>query len=229
MTALWIGISLIGLARASAEETTVKFAECPALVRTTFEREAKESKIEVVTKDVSDDGVTVFGAGVVVAGRHYYLSVDHDGGLIDMELETRDEEVKFASLPAQVRETFHREAKEAKFNEVIKDLKYGVVIYESVGKVGGRDYSIIVAESGILVEKTIVMEEEEVELSSCPAAVQHAIKEHARGGEIGVVTRLGGIAGPVFETDVAIDGKQYSVVVTGAGALISKAVIDDGE
>jgi hypothetical protein len=237
MTSNWIRTSLGGLVLgaliagpARGDETPLKLAECPAPVRNAFEREAPGAKVETVTKDATADGITTYAASVVLSGRHYHLSVDHDGHLIEIELETKDDEVKFAALPAPVKETFHREAKGVNFDEITKDLKYGVVIYESVAKIAGKDYAIVVAENGTLVEKSLVIGEDEVELPACPAAVQKAIKEHARGGKVGPITRLGGVGnGHIYETELEVDGGRFALAVTEAGTLISKAVLDDGE
>ena len=72
-------------------------------------------------------------------------------------------------------------------------MKYGTPIYETVVEHKGKAYEIVVAEDGTLVEKVLVIDDEEVELAMCPAVVQIAFREHAPGGKIGDITRSTGI------------------------------------
>ena len=227
--ATFLGIAVAmasGLAAFDDEEKPIKLAECPAAVRKTLEHEAKGSKLETVDK-ITEDGATTYGAEVLVGGRKYRVHVDAEGSLIEMGLEVGDEEVKFAASPAAVQATFHREAKDAKFDLLTKDLKYGVNVYEAVAMLGGKEYSIVVAENGTLVEKMLIVAEDEIDLTHCPAAVQHALKEHAQGGKIGPVTRATGVGGHVFESELEIKGKTYFIEVTEGGGLITKSLLDE--
>ena len=103
-------------------------------------------------------------------------------------------------------------------------MKYGVTIYEAVVDHKGKSYEIVVAEDGTLVEKVLVIDDEEVELATCPAAVQAAFREHAKGGTIGDITRSTGIGRPTYEAEVEIKGKVYLVEVDESGLLISKSL-----
>ena len=82
----------------------------------------------------------------------------------------------------------------------------------------------MVAEDGTLVEKVLVIEDEEIELAKCPAAVQAAFREHARGGTVGDITRSTGISRPTFEAEVKIQDKVYLIEVAESGVLISKSL-----
>lgn len=217
-----------GLAAFGGDEQSIKLADCPAAVRKTLEHEAKGAKLEAVDK-VTEEGATTYGAGVLVGSRKYRIHVDAEGSLIEMGLEVGDEEVKFAASPATVQATFRREAKDAKFDALTKDLKYGVVVFEAVVSLGGKEYSIVVAENGTLVEKILIIAEDEIDLTHCPATVQHALKEHAQGGTIGPVTRATGVGGHVFETEIEIKGKTYFVEVTEGGGLITKSLLGEDE
>ena len=221
-----VGVLVAGFAAFGDDDPPIKLADCPAAVRKTLEHEAKGSKIKAVDK-VAEDGATTYGAGVLVGGRKYRIHVDAEGSLIEMGLEVGDEEVKFAASPAAVQATFRREAKDAKFDALAKDLKYGVTVYEAVVNFLGKEYSIVVAENGTLVEKMLIIAEDEVDLTHCPAAVQHALKEHAQGGKIGPVTRATGVGGHVFEAELEIKGKLYFVEVTEGGGLITKSLIEE--
>ena len=213
----------IGMASwADAQE--MKFAECPAAVKKTLQAEAKGAKIESVHKESSEDEGTVFWADVTIAGKVYAIGVLEDGTLTEMNLNVEDKELPFDRCPAPVQATFRREAFGEKVTAIGKDMKYGVPIYESVVSHGGRSYEIVVAEDGTLVEKVLIIDDEEIELKQCPPAVQATLKAHAKDGSIGGITRSAGIGGQTYEAEIEIKTKVYSVEVAESGLLISKSL-----
>src|SRR5262249_32671592 len=130
----------------------------------------------------------------------------------------------FDQCPPAVQAAFRAESFGEKIETVGKDLKYGVTIFEAAVKSKGKSYEIVIAEDGTLVEKVLIIEDVEIELDDCPAAVQDALKRHARGGKIGDITRSSGIGRKTFEAEVEIEGKVYSVDVSESGVLISKSL-----
>jgi hypothetical protein len=201
----------------------VKLSDCPEAVRKTFQAEARGSKIESVSKDQEEDE-TVYWADVTIAGRQYAIGVLEDGTLSEMNLAVDDADIPFDRCPAPVQGTFRREAFGKTPQTVGKDMKYGVTIYEAAVENQGKSYEIVVAEDGTLVEKVLVIHDEEVELSKCPATVQTALREHSKGGTIGEITRSTGIGRPSFEAEVTIKDKVYLVEVGENGHLISKSL-----
>ena len=193
-------------------------------MRKTFEAETKGAKIENVNKEKDEDDETVYWADVALGGKTYAIGVLEDGTLTEMNLAVDDEEVPFERCPAAVQATFRSEAFGEKIDTVGKDMKYGVTIYEAVVEHKGKSYEIVVAEDGTLVEKVLVIDDEEVELAKCPAAVQTALREHAKGGTIGDITRSTGISRPTFEAEVEIKDKVYLIEVAETGLLISKSL-----
>lgn len=205
----------------------VKFSDCPPAVRKTFQAESKGAKIEAVTREKDEDDETVYWADVAIGGRTYAIGVLGDGTLAEMNLAVDDDdEIPLDRCPAVVQETFRAESFGEKVEGVGKDLKYGVTIYEAVVEHKGKSYEIVVAEDGTLVEKVLVIEDEEVELAACPVAVRAAVHEHARGGTIGQITRSTGIGRPTYEAEVEIKGKGkvYLIEVAEDGLLISKSL-----
>jgi hypothetical protein len=200
-----------------------KLSDCPAEVRKTLQAEAKGAKIETVRKEKEDDE-TVYWAEVTVGGKPYAIGVLEDGTLTEMNLAVEDDELPFERCPAAVQATFRREAFGEKLKAVGKDMKYGITIYEIVVQNKGKSYQIVVAEDGTLVEKVLVIEDEELELAKCPAPVRAALREHAKGGTIGDVTRSTGISHPTFEAEVKIKDKVYLIEVAENGVLISKSL-----
>jgi hypothetical protein len=201
----------------------IKLSDCPAEVRKTLQAEAKGAKIETVRKEKEDDE-TVYWAEVTIGGKPYAIGVLEDGTLTEMNLAVEDDELPFDRCPAAVQATFRREAFGEKLETVGKDMKYGITIYELAVQFKGRAYEIVVAEDGTLVEKVLVIAEEELELVKCPAPVRAALHEHAKGGAIGEVTRSAGISHPTFEAEVKIKDKVYLIEVTENGVLISKSL-----
>jgi len=88
----------------------------------------------------------------------------------------------------------------------------------------GKTYEIVVAEDGTLVEKVLVIEDDEIKLSDCPAAVRAALHEHAKGGEIGEITRSTGIGQHTFGAEVKMKDRVYLIEVSENGLLISKSL-----
>jgi hypothetical protein len=219
-TAVALGFAF-GLAPADGQE--LKPSDCPAPVRKTFEAEARGARIESVHKEKEDDQ-TIYWAAVKIAGRAYAIGVLEDGTLAEMNLAVDESRLPLEQCPAPVQATFRREAFGEKLEGIGKDVKYGVTIYETAVQHRGRSYEIVVAEDGTLVEKALVIEDEEVELAKCPAAVQAALKEHARGGTIGDITRSSGIGRPTFEAEVKLKDKIYLIEVSESGHLISKSL-----
>ena len=103
-------------------------------------------------------------------------------------------------------------------------MKYGITIYQTVVDHMAKSYEIAVAEDGTLVEKVLVIDDEDIRLSDCPAAVRTALREHAEGGEIGDITRSTGIGPHTFEAEVKIRSKVYLIEVAESGLLISKSL-----
>jgi hypothetical protein len=69
-----------------------------------------------------------------------------------------------------------------------------------------------------------VIEDQEVELARCPAAVQVTLQAHAEGGRIGTITRATGIVRPTFEAEIQIKTKVYLLEIAESGMLITKSL-----
>jgi hypothetical protein len=224
VTAALIGFVLAAAAAPSDDGQEVKFSDCPAPVRKTFQAEAKGAKVETVVKEKDEDGDTVFWADVSLGGRTYAIGVLADGTLSEMNLAVDGHEVPFDRSPEAVQKTFRAETFGAKLGVVGKDIKYGVTIYEAVVEHQGKSYEVVVAEDGTLVEKVLVIEDDDVDLASCPAAVRASLRDQSRGGKIGAVTRSSGIGRRTYEAEVEIKDKVYLIEVDEAGLLLSKSL-----
>jgi hypothetical protein len=201
----------------------MKLADCPAAVRKALQAEAKGAKIDVVSKEEEDEG-TVYWADAAIGGKMYAIGVLEDGTLAEMNLAVDDSDIPIERCPGAVQATFRDEAFGQKVETVGRDMRYGVAVYEAVVHRKDRAYEIVVAEDGTLVEKVLVIDDEEVELSACPAPVKAALQEHARGGIIRDITRSSGFGHPTYEAEIEIQGKVYAIELAENGMLISKSL-----
>jgi hypothetical protein len=221
---LTVPVGLLLTAAASRDEQDIKFADCPAAVRKSLEAEAKGAKIETVTKETNDDEQTVFWAEVKLDEKQYAIGVLEDGTLSEFNLAVDDADITLDRCPAAVQLTLGSESFGEKIKAVGKDMKYGVLIFETVVEHKGRSYQLVVADDGTLVEKVLVIADEEVTLEQCPPAVRITFREHAKGGKIGEITRSTGIGRHTFEAEVQIKDRVYLVEVGETGHLISKSL-----
>jgi hypothetical protein len=223
---LVVTAALLGLVGGTAwsDEPKVKLGDCPAAVRKAFQAEAKDAKIDSVVKEKNDDGDTVYWAEITLGDKNYAVGVLEDGTLTEMNLAVDEKEVPFDRCPAAVQATLKAEALGEKIEGAGKDMKYGVTIYQTVVAHKGKSYQIVVAEDGTLVEKVLVIDDEEIELAKCPDAVRKSLHEHANGGNINQVTRFTGILHHTFEAEVEIKRKVYLIEVDESGLLISKSL-----
>lgn len=204
-----------------AQET--RLADCPPAARKTLEAEAQGARITAVRKE-QDGDETVYWADATIEGKTYAIGVLGDGTLVEMNLAVDGAELTLDRCPPAVQAGFRREAMGEKIEGVGKDMKYGTTVYETVVHHRGRAYELVVAEDGTLVEKVLVIDDEELTLDRCPAAVQAALKHHARNGAISDVTRSAGILHPTFEAEVQLKDRIYLIEVAENGRLISKSL-----
>ena len=140
--------------------------------------------------------------------------------------------IKFSECPAAVQKTLTREARGAKIETVDLESEDGQVVFEADVVIDGKNYELLVAPNGALISKKLDedIEEHEVEmkLADCPAAVQKTLTREADGAKIDKVDKLSKEGHNLYEIDVKIDGKNYEVIVTEEGLLVSKS-LDEGE
>jgi hypothetical protein len=217
-------LGLLVSAVSGTDEPELKLSDCPAAVQKTLQAEAKGAKIDSVSKEKDDEDQVVYWAEAKLGGRLYAIGVLENGTLTEMNLAVDDDELTLDDCPAVVQATFRHEAFGEKLGAVGKDMKYGVTIYETLVEHKGKPYEIVVADDGTLVEKVLVIKDEEVTLDQCPATVKASLRECAKGGTIGVITRSTGIGRHTFEAEIEIKDNVYLVEIADNGDLISKSL-----
>ncbi|HEY3964897.1 MAG TPA: hypothetical protein VGM05_10140 [Planctomycetaceae bacterium] len=145
--------------------------------------------------------------------------------------EEQEVTIKFADAPAAVQKTMKREASGAEIKHVEKETEDGKTTYETEVKIDGQDYTIKVAADGTLLEKELEDEDDEVpvKFADAPAAVQKTLQREAAGANIEKVDKLFREGRTLYEADAKIDGKNYEIIVTAEGLLLSKELDDEEE
>ena len=75
------------------DEVRIKFAEAPAAVQATINKESDGAKVDSLDKE-TDDGKTIYEADAVINGTNYEIKVAPDGKLISKKIDNEDEEKK---------------------------------------------------------------------------------------------------------------------------------------
>src|SRR5438132_9432578 len=85
--------------------------------------------------------------------------------------------IKFTECPAPVQKTLHDESKGAKIESVTKETENGATTYWASVVIGERSYEIGVDDKGTLTEMSLEVNDDELPLAKCPAAVQKALQK----------------------------------------------------
>jgi hypothetical protein len=171
-----------------------------------------------------------------LAGWMLTLAVGFGGSFAVFAFEKEKEDavaIKFSECPAAVQKTLTREARGAKIDKVDLESDDGRVVFEADVVIDGKNYEILVAPNGALIAKKLDEDEEEKEvemkLADCPAAVQKTLKREADGAKIDKVDKMSKEGRNLYEIDVKIDGRNYEVIVTEEGLLLSKELDEEDE
>jgi uncharacterized membrane protein YkoI len=134
--------------------------------------------------------------------------------------ESREQEsrVKMKDLPAVVQQTVREQSKGAVIRGLSREIENGETRYEVELKVNGHNRDVLIDPTGAVVEV-----EEQVTLSSLPAAVRRTISRRAAGGKIVSVESLTKGGSLVwYEAHVKKAGKSREIKVNPAGQLVKE-------
>jgi hypothetical protein len=135
-------------------KTEIKFAQCPVSVQKVFQLESVGTKINAVV-EITEDGTKTYKADVIFDAREYQIVVSADGTLLSKMLNNDEiiTEIKFSNCPAAVQKTLKRESRKAgiEFVERLVSGERTEYIIDSI--IEDKNYRIVVAENGILIEK----------------------------------------------------------------------------
>ena len=107
------------------------------------------------------------------------------GMLLAGVLFAADKKVEMKDLPAAVQAAVKEQTKTATLVGLSKEVENGKTLYEVETKVNGKTRDLLLDPKGSVVET-----EDEVEITSIPAAAQAALKKKAGTGTIEKVEKL---------------------------------------
>jgi putative PepSY-like beta-lactamase-inhibitor len=165
--AFMFSLSLVFCATAFAQnsEKSVKMKDLPEAVRKTVQEQSKGATLRGLAKEV-DDGKTFYEAELKVNGHNKDVLIDPSGAVVEIE-----EQVAFASLPAEVQATIKKGARKGKITAVESITKNNTLeAYEAHVTKAGKKSEIKVAPDGKLIttENEQTEKEEKAEGNKAP-------------------------------------------------------------
>jgi hypothetical protein len=121
-------------------------------------------------------------------------------------------------LPPAVQKTVQEQTKGATIRGLSKEVENGKTQFELETKINGHNRDLLIDPSGKVLEV-----EEEVELTTLPAAVQAEVKRSLAGGKLLIlesVTKNDALTG--YEASVEVKGKRSSFVMGPDGKALPK-------
>ena len=126
-----------------------------------------------------------------------------------------DTKVKMEDLPAAVQKAVKEQTRSADLVGLSKEVEKGKTMYEVETKVNGKSRDLLLDSTGAVVEV-----EEEVDLSSVPAAAKAAIEKKAAGGTIKKVETVTKGSSVSYEAAIKTKaGKNIEVGVNADGSV----------
>jgi uncharacterized membrane protein YkoI len=128
-----------------------------------------------------------------------------------------EQRVKIKDVPEAVRKTAREQSRGARTLGFTKEVENGNTFYEVELRINGHNKDVLIDAAGAVVEI-----EEEVALSSLPAAVKAEIKKQAGKGKIiSVESITKDNAVTAYEAHLSKGGKKLEIKLAPDGALIS--------
>jgi uncharacterized membrane protein YkoI len=140
----------------------------------------------------------------------------------------KEEKVTLDQVPAAVKATLLKEAKDAKIEEIEKETKNGTTTYEAKFVADGKTVEVKVASDGTLLKRK-VEDEEKVTLDQVPAAVKDTILKEAKGAKIEAIEKETKKGESVYEAEFLAEGKEVEIRVASDGKLLKEEAEDEDE
>jgi hypothetical protein len=174
---------------------------------------------------LSKSFVGLFSLGVLTTGWLVANAAE-----IEKVIEIKEVKVKYADCPAAVKKTIKREVIGATINDVFVDSHDDTIVYRADVTFDDKNYDIIVAKDGKLLEKFLQTGDEDgvVPFSDLPSAVRKTFKRESLGAKIENVIKQNHSVKSSYALYVKIESLTYEVKVAEDGTLISK-VLDEEE
>ena len=151
-----LGLVFCATAVAQNSEKSVKMKDLPEAVRKTVQEQSKGATLRGLAKEV-EDGKTFYEAELKVNGHNKDVLIDPSGTVVEIE-----EQVAFASLPAEVQATIKKGAGKGKITAVESITKNNTLeAYEAHVTKAGKKSEIKVAPDGQLITTEAEQSEKE--------------------------------------------------------------------
>lgn len=147
--------------------------------------------------------------------------------IVATESARADERIMLSSCPAAVQKTIRREARDSQIGIVARSAEDGESTYVTVVWLDRRKYKIEVAQDGRLIDKTLLVDEQEVAFSAAPEPVKKTFKDEAKGAQIPSLHKEAGLGSVVYGAVVSLGGKSYEMKVAEDGTLTAKTLRND--
>jgi len=125
-----------------------------------------------------------------------------------------EKKVKLESLPAAVQAAVKEQTQGATLVGVSKEKEKGKTVYEVETKVGGKTRDLTLDAAG-----QVVMVEEEVDITSIPAAAREAIEKKAIGAKIKLVEKVTQAGAVRYESIIEKGRKSSEFTVNPDGTV----------
>jgi hypothetical protein len=118
-------------------------------------------------------------------------------------------------LPAPVQKTVTKVSAGGQLGDITKEFDEDGITYEVELNPDTTARTVTIDEKGV-----IVSDEEDIDLSKTPDAVQKAIKDLLKGGELGSITKTTDEDGVNFDVDMKRGDKWDSLIIGSDGKVV---------
>ncbi len=209
MMLLLLSVALITAVLAQQRQAVPR--DWPQAVQAAVREQSQGARLHELVKEI-ENGQTFYAFEFTANGRERTVRLTADGKVAEVE-----EEMKLQELPASVQATVRTQSQGARILGYSKEKKDGADVYELELKAKGRHKDITISADG-----AIVAVEDEVLLSSLPAAARAAIQQKAGKDKIRMVesvTKGGAFA--YFEAQIKTPDATLEIKVNPAGELVN--------
>ena len=195
----------------AAQEKQLKWSDLPPAVQQTADKESKVATIRGYSSEV-EDGKLEYEVATIANNRTRNVTIDPDGKVVEVE-----EEVALDAVPAAARGGLQQKAGDGRITKVVSVKEFGApVVYEAKVLTAGKKSEIEVGGDGKVIEV-----EQEVDLSTLPAAIRQGLQQRAGKGKISKVASIAkNDAVVAYEADVFAGDEKLEVQVGPDGKLL---------
>ncbi len=130
----------------TAEEEEIALSEVPEVVIAAAKKAVKGIVLTKAEKETTDDGV-IYEVGGTAKKKAYDLSISSDGEVLSIEVE-----VALSDVPKKVIAAAKKAVPGIELTKAEKEKTKKGVFYELEGKLGDKEYEILITPAGKVIE-----------------------------------------------------------------------------